>query len=103
MLKVPAVQVLQLLVITRESLWLSERSVCCLRPFIVMIFNFQPCKLQNANLFLPIGNTNHCLSLGLTKTAYEMSFNHEGHSTQSISMFNHEGHSTQYLSMRNLK
>ena len=30
-----------------------------------------PGKLPKANLFLPIANMNHCLSLGLTKTDYE--------------------------------
>ena len=32
-----------------------------------------------------IENINHCLSLGLTKTNYEMSLNCPGHSTQSPS------------------
>ena len=40
----------------REPLWLTGRSICCLRAFIVMTFICQPCKLQKTNLFLLIAN-----------------------------------------------
>ena len=71
--------------ITRLNAGISValRKICLLFTSIYS-HDFLTCKLQKANLFLLIANMNHCLSLGLTKTDYEMRFNHEGHSTEFL-------------------
>ena len=68
----------------REPLWLSGRSVCCLRAFIVMTSYISAMQTPKS-LFIP-SHCKHCPSLGLTKTDYEMRFNHEGHSTHNPSV-----------------
>ena len=48
----------------------------------MIIYNHEFLIFNHANS--GIANINHCLSLGLTKTDYEMSLNCAGHSTQSL-------------------